>query len=249
MPDNLKVKTKSEKSTKASTISINNIEVVLPTPQQLIESGAHWGHLKHRVFPKNYKNISGIRSNAHIIDVYKTLEDMRKAIAFMKILMAQKKQILFVATKPSIKLLVKEFGQKMDISYVDERWVGGTFTNSDFIEKSINKLKKLEADFESGEINKYPRHEQLEYQKELERLQVKFGGIKSLKINNLGAVFIHDLKRDKIALKEALQSQIPVIAFVDTNINPQEISYPIPCNDDSYETFKLFLETLEKNLG
>ncbi len=244
-----KKKGKKEEKKEEKKVEAKEYKVDLPNAEDLMKAGAHWGHMKHRVYPKNYPNIHGIKSNTHVINSYKSIGAIEKALQLMKRLKEEGKEVLFVSTKPSMRALIKEFGEKMNVPYIDERWVGGTFTNFEFIEKSINKLKKLKSDFKTGDIKKYPRHEQLEFKREMEKLESKYGGIQSMNIKKLGAVFIQDLKCDKNALREASQEKIPVIALVDTNINPTEINYPIPYNDDSYEAFKLLLGVFEKNLG
>lgn len=240
MPDPKQDKKKEKKE--------QEVLVDLPSARDLIEAGVHWGHKTTYVQPENFFNIYGTRSGAHVINVYKSLDKLQKAIVFLKdIIIDKKAKVLFVATKPSINKRVKEFCLKINMPYVIESWIGGTFTNYEVIKKSLAKLKKLGKSFETGEVRKYPRHEQLNLKKEMDRLEIKFGGVKNME-SLPAAVFIQDLKRDHIALDEAKDKKIPVIALADTNVESRGVDYPIPWNDDSIEGMDLFLKTLEKHL-
>ena len=215
----------------------------------MITAGLGYGHDKSKLNPKMKDYIAKQKDRIHIIDLDKTAEKLTEALDFLKQLKSEGKSIAFVGTKVAIRDLVKEIAIKCNSPYVTERWIGGVFTNFKEIRKRINYFKELEAktkeiDFEK----KYVKKERLTMLKELERLRLKFDGVKNME-ELPKAVFIVDVMKDEIALTEARQCGIKVIALADTNINPNLIDYPIPGNDDAYTSIEYILYKIEEVLN
>ena len=216
---------------------------------EMITAGLGYGHDKSKLNPKMKDYIAKQKDRVHIIDLDKTAEKLTEALDFVKQLKSEGKSIAFVGTKVAIRDLVKEIAVKCNSPYVTERWIGGVFTNFKEIRKRINYFKELEAktkeiDFEK----KYVKKERLTMLKELERLRLKFDGVKNME-ELPKAVFIVDVEKDEIALKEARQCGIKIIALADTNINPNLIDYPIPGNDDAYTSIEYILYKIEEVLN
>lgn len=212
----------------------------------MIQAGLGYGHDKSKLNPKMKDYIAKQKDRVHIIDLDQTAEKLTEALDFVKELKSEGKSIAFVGTKVAIRDLVKDIAIKCNSPYVTERWIGGVFTNFKEIRKRINYFKDLEAktkeiDFEK----KYVKKERLTMLKELERLRLKFDGVKNME-ELPKAVFIVDVTKDTIALTEARQCGIKVIAFADTNVNPKLIDYPIPGNDDAYTSIEYVLYKIEE---
>jgi small subunit ribosomal protein S2 len=213
---------------------------------EMIQAGLGYGHDKSKLNPKMKDYIAKQKDRVHIIDLDQTAEKLTEALDFVKELKSEGKSIAFVGTKVAIRDLVKEIAVKCNSPYVTERWIGGVFTNFKEIRKRINYFKDLEIktkeiDFEK----KYVKKERLTMLKELERLRLKFDGVKNME-ELPKAVFIVDVMKDEIALKEARQCGIKVIALADTNVNPKLIDYPIPGNDDAYTSIEYVLYKIEE---
>ncbi len=209
--------------------------------KKLLEAGVHFGHSKSRKNPRMEKYIFGTKRGINIIDLQKTVEGLEQAIEFIKQLTKEDKKILLVGTKKQSKNLIKETGVACRMPFVEERWLGGTFTNFPVIKKRAQYLKESQDKMNSGKFEKYTKLEQLKKMEELEKLEKKMGGIKEM-AELPGAIFIVDIKNDEIALREAIKAGVPVIAMVDTNVNPENVDYPIPANDDALSSIKLILE-------
>lgn len=215
----------------------------------MIAAGLGYGHDKSKLNPKMKDYIAKQKDRVHIIDLDKTAEKLTEALDFLKELKSEGKSVAFVGTKVAVRDLVKDIALKCNSPYVTERWIGGVFTNFKEIRKRINYFKELEAktkeiDFEK----KYVKKERLTMLKELERLRLKFDGVKNME-ELPKAVFIVDVTKDEIALKEARQCGIKIIALADTNINPNLIDYPIPGNDDAYTSIEYVLYKMEEVLN
>ncbi len=216
------------------------------TVDDMIQAGLGYGHDKSKLNPKMKDYIAKQKDRVHIIDLDQTAEKLTEALDFVKQIKSEGKSIAFVGTKVAIRDLVKDTAVKCNSSYVTERWIGGVFTNFKEIRKRINYFKELEAktkeiDFEK----KYVKKERLTMLKELERLRLKFDGVKNME-ELPAAVFIVDVTKDEIALTEARQCGIKVIALADTNVNPKLIDYPIPGNDDAYTSIEYVLYKIEE---
>lgn len=211
--------------------------------EKMLKNGVHFGHNKSSRDPRMNKFIFGTKRGINIIDLQKTEEKLKEAAEFIKKIKEEKKQILFVGTKKQAKAIVKFSAQACDMPHVTERWLGGTFTNFGVIRKRAQYLKDSQEQMAVGGFDKYTKLEKLKKVEELEKLEKKMGGLKEMKFLP-AAIFISDIKTDEIALKEALNAKIPVIAIVDTNVNPNNVTYPIPANDDAVSSIKTIMEYL-----
>ncbi|MCK4525635.1 MAG: 30S ribosomal protein S2, partial [Candidatus Andersenbacteria bacterium] len=201
--------------------------------------GVHFGHKKSKRHPKMSQYIYTVRNGINIIDLGKTTIKLNEALEYMKDIASKGGVILFVGTKKQARETVKKAAEKCDMPYVTERWLGGTFTNFEKIASSIKRLEKMVSEKESGELEKkYNKKERLEIDREIKRLERKFGGIKTMK-KLPEAVFIIDIKEDLTAVTESNSKKVPVVAIVDTNVDPTLVNYPIPSNDDAVGAIKL----------
>ena len=189
--------------------------------------------------------VVGIRNTVHVIDLEKTAEYLDKALNVIQELAKEKKNILFVGTKTPLKNLVKEIAEQSNMPFVTERWLGGTFTNFKVVRQRADYFNKLRKEQEQGQLEKYTKKERIKINKELGDLETKFGGIKDM-ANLPDAIFICDIIKDKLALKEATAAGIKTIAIVDTNANPALVDYPIPANDDAISAVKYILEKVKE---
>ena len=210
--------------------------------KQLLEAGVHFGHKTSRWHPKMAPYIHNKRQDSHIIDLTKTVEGLEKALPAITKAVEGGRKVLFVGTKKQVKEAVREAAQSVNQPYVVERWVGGMLTNSATVNQQIKKLKTLEKRMESGELSKrYSKLEVQRYAEEIESLNTKYGGIKDL-MGRPGILFVTDAIADANAIREAKTLNIPVVAIVDTNVNPDGIDYVIPANDDAIKGVKLLLD-------
>jgi len=208
------------------------------TIEQLLETGAHFGHLTRRWNPKMAQFIFAERNGIHIIDLRKTQVLLTLAKKAIFDIAQQGKTVLFIGTKPQAKAIIEEQAKKADTNYVSERWLGGMLTNFTTIRKSIKRLESLDKMEIDGTFEKITKKERLLISREKDRLRKVFGGIESM-TRIPGALFIVDIKKEHLAIKEAKILGIPIIAIVDTNTDPEEVDFPIPANDDSVKTIEL----------
>lgn len=211
--------------------------------EALLESGAHFGHLTRRWNPKMGQYIFMERNGIHIIDLRKTqvlLEIARQASAEIT---ATGRHILLVGTKPQAKHTIENQATRAGINYVCERWLGGMLTNFATIRKSIKRLNAIDKMEVDGTFEKITKKERLMVNRERDRLRKVFGGIETM-TRLPGAIFVVDIKKEHLAIKEAKILGIPVIAIVDTNTDPDLIDFPIPANDDSVKTIELITKVI-----
>lgn len=206
--------------------------------KQLLEAGVHFGHQTRRWNPKMAPYIFTERNGIYIIDLQKTVKKVDEAYDFLRSVAEEGKSILFVGTKKQAQEAVKEEALKSGMFYVNERWLGGMMTNFATIRKSINRLKELEAMEEDGTFEVLSKKEVLALKREQEKLEKSLGGIKDME-ELPGALFIVDPRKERIAVAEAKKLNIPIVAIVDTNCDPDEIDYVIPGNDDAIRAVKL----------
>ncbi len=237
------VKKESEKSNVLEERYKMDFAVAPISLEKMLKNGVHFGHNKSSRDPRMNKFIFGAKRSINIIDLQKTEEKLKEAIEFVKKISEEKKQILFVGTKKQAKAIIKISAITCEMPHVTERWLGGTFTNFGVIRKRAQYLKDSQEQMAIGGFDKYTKLEKLKKFEELEKLEKKMGGLKEMKTLP-AAIFISDIKTDEIALNEAINAKIPVIAIVDTNVNPNNINYPIPANDDAVSSIKTIMEYL-----
>jgi len=211
--------------------------------QQLLMSGAHFGHMTRRWNPKMKPYIFMARNGIYIIDLNKTLTCLNEATdAIMKIVKSGDK-VLFIGTKKQAKDIVRVEAERSNMPYVTDRWLGGMLTNFTTIRKSIKKLKNFEKMATDGTYDSINKKEILQIERSKEKLEKSIGGIKAM--NRLpGAVFVVDTKKEAIAVAEAKKLGIPVFGIVDTNTDPDPVDYPIPANDDAFKSISLIVHTI-----
>jgi len=213
--------------------------------KEMAQAGLAFGHRTSRLHPKMEPYLAEIKNTVHIIDLEKTAEKLKSALKFIQELISQNKTLLLVGTKIQVKKLVKEMADECGLAYVNERWVGGTFTNFEVIKKRIEYFKNLEKEKERGELEKYTKKEKRKINEQIEKLKIKFGGIKNLE-KLPDAIFVLDMKKDHLAVKEARMKGIKVVAIADTNVDPSLADYPIPANDDAVSSVKYILDKTKK---
>ena len=206
--------------------------------KQLLEAGVHFGHQTRRWNPKMSKYIFTERNGIYIIDLQKTVKKADEAYAFMRSVAEEGKSVLFVGTKKQAQEAIKDEALKADMYFVNERWLGGMLTNFQTIQKRIARLKELETMEQDGTFDVLSKKEVLSLRKEMEKLEKYLGGIKDMK-KLPGALFIVDPRKERIAVAEAHKLNIPIVAIIDTNCDPDEIDYPIPGNDDAIRAVRL----------
>jgi small subunit ribosomal protein S2 len=212
----------------------------LPTVEEMLSAGMHFGHRTSKWHPKIKPYVFGSRKGVHIIDLVKTKEHLALALNYVSDLYAGGKVVLFVGTKPQVKGLMKKTCHELRVPYVAEHWLGGMMTNFAIIKKSIRKYKDLVEKREAGKLTKYTKKEQLQFSRQIAKLDLAVGGLVDLsKLPD--AIFIWDVKVEKTALAEAKKKNIPIIAVCDSNVNPEGIDYVIPSNDDASKAIALVM--------
>lgn len=214
--------------------------------KQLLEAGAHFGHKTERWHPKMAPYIHSKRGGSHIIDLTKTAVKLEEALSFLSETAAKNKQILFVGTKRQAQDIVKQLAEETGQPYVTERWLGGMLTNWNTIGAQIKHLVELETKMASGELaSKFNKLEVQRFQEEIDGLNKLYGGIKQLNARP-GAVVVFDIVNDVNAVKEAQKLKLPIVGICDTNSDPSDITYPIPCNDDAIKSLQLVADYFNK---
>jgi small subunit ribosomal protein S2 len=208
------------------------------TLRKLLESGAHFGHQTNRWNPKMKRYIYGARNGIYIIDLQQTLQQFLVAYRFIRSTAARGERILFVGTKKQAQDIVSEEADRSQQYFVNQRWLGGALTNFTTIRQSLNRLKEYDQMQETGAWDVLPKKEVLQLQKKRAKLEKILGGVKTME-SLPGAVFIIDCKKERIAIAEAKKLGIPTVALVDTNCDPDDIDYVIPCNDDAIRAIRL----------
>ena len=207
--------------------------------QELLEAGVHFGHQTKRWNPKMKEFIFGERNGIYIIDLGKTVKLFRQAEEFLGDLAAEGKTVLFVGTKRQAQDVIAEESQRCGMFYVNQRWLGGLLTNFSTIQRSLGRLRDLEAMVTDGRYETLSKKEIARNEKEKRKLQKNLDGIRHM--GRLpDAIFVVDTKKEKIAVDEARKLKIPVIGIVDTNCDPDEVDFVIPGNDDALRAIRLF---------
>lgn len=209
----------------------------------MLKAGLHFGHQTRRWNPKMKQFILTQRNGIHIINLFKSLDMIDKAYDFIKTTVAHNGTVLFVGTKKQAKEAIANQATRVNMPYVSERWLGGMLTNFVTIRSRINRMEELEAMVEDGRMAVLPKKEQAVLGKELTKLQTNLGGARDMK-GLPQALFVIDTKREENAIKEAQRLNIPVVALIDTNSDPDEVEYGIPCNDDAISAVTLMCELM-----
>src|SRR5436853_5295645 len=216
--------------------------------KELLDSGVHFGHQTKRWNPKMKPFIFDARNGIHIIDLSRTLNQLEAACDFLAEMVRKGSKVLFVGTKKQAQQAVKETAKECGQFYVTERWLGGTLTNFATIKRSIARLKQIEKMEADGTINNYVKQEQSMIRREAARLVKFFDGIRAME-KYPGAMFVVDIKREHNAVAEARRLNIPVVAIVDTNCDPDLVTYPIAGNDDAIRSVRMILATVAQAVG
>lgn len=207
--------------------------------KELLEAGVHFGHQTRRWNPKMEEYIFCQRNGIYIVDLQKTIKIFKEALDFIGEVIEGGKEVLFVGTKKQAQDIIREYAEKCESNYVNQRWLGGLLTNFDEIRKSSDKLIELEEMKEDGRWDLLLKKEQSKLDKVYKKLQRNIGGVKKMK-ELPGLIFIVDSMKEDIAVAEARKINIPIVAIVDTNGNPDNIDFPIPGNDDALRAIELF---------
>ncbi|MFM8861795.1 MAG: 30S ribosomal protein S2 [Acidimicrobiia bacterium] len=213
------------------------------TMRQLLDAGVHFGHQTRRWNPKMKRFIHGERNGIYIIDLEQTLDRVGTAYSFVRDLVAGGGSILFVGTKKQAQDPVQSYAERCGMPYVNERWLGGMLTNFQTISKRVAKMKEYQRMRDSGEFEAMPKKEALLISRELEKLERNLGGIRNMeRLPN--AIFVFDTKTEDIAVTEANKLGLPIVAVVDTNCDPDIITYVIPGNDDAIRSANLMARVI-----
>ncbi len=220
--------------------------------RDLLEAGLHFGHQSKRWNPRMKRYIFDKRNGIHVIDLAKSLAHLKESCKFVHDTVVGGRKILFVGTKRQIKEAVEEKAIETGQFYVTNRWLGGTLTNANTVRQSVRRMKDLEQQERDGVFDSLAKKEVSRLQNELAKLRRNLSGIADM--DHLpGALFVVDINRESIAVAEANKLKIPVVAMVDTNVNPELVDYPIPGNDDAIRAVKLVLasigEAIKKGVG
>lgn len=214
-----------------------------PTLLELLKSGVHFGHQTSRWHPRMKSFIFTARNGIHIINLEQSLEQLKIAQNFLRDVTSKGGTVLFVGTKRQAKESVERHAKDSGSLYITERWLGGLFTNFGIVSKLVQRLRKLTEDKKAGNLEKYTKKERLRFDEEIEKLEKLVGGVRELRALPQAVVII-DIKTEKTALREAKKVGLPIVAMVDTNTDPEGITYPIPANDDATKSIELVVSCL-----
>jgi small subunit ribosomal protein S2 len=215
--------------------------------QDLMDAGVHFGHLTRKWNPRMAEYIFMENNGIHIIDLNKTLRNLEEAAFALKNIVRSGRKIMFVATKKQAKDIITEEATRLNMPYVTERWLGGMLTNFATIRKTLKRLQQIEKMMKDETVENLTKKEKLMLTREKAKLTKQLGGIAEL--NRLpAALFVIDVKREHIAVKEAQKLNIPVFAMVDTNSDPSDIDFPIPANDDAFKSISIVTKYVGKSI-
>jgi len=224
-----------------NNLEVNSMSVI--TMKGLLEAGVHFGHQTRRWNPKMAQYIFTERNGIYIIDLQKTVKKVEEAYDFMKEVIADGGEVLFVGTKKQAQEAIQNEALRCNMHFINQRWLGGMLTNYKTIRKRIDRLHELAKMEEDGIFDLLPKKEVIQLKHEAERLEKFLGGIKNM-TRVPDVLFIVDPRKERIAVKEAQILGIPVVGIVDTNCDPDEVDYVIPGNDDAIRAVKLLTETI-----
>ena len=213
--------------------------------EEMTAAGLQFGHKTSKTHPKMKPYVASVRNTVHLINLEKTREKLQEAFGAVCDLVAQGKVVLLVGTKVQAKGAVRDLAEATGLPYVTERWIGGLLTNFESVSKRITHMKDLENKKQTEEFQKYTKWEQLQMEEEIQRLNKKFGGVKTLE-RLPDAMFIFDLDKNQLARKEAKLKGIKIFALCDTDCDPTSVDYAIPANDDAVSSIKYIAEKLKE---
>ncbi|HEX9664635.1 MAG TPA: 30S ribosomal protein S2 [Patescibacteria group bacterium] len=217
----------------------------IPSMTEMLKAGVHFGHKASKRYPKMEPYIYTVRSGIHIINLEKTTAKLKEALGFVTETVAKGGTVLFLGTKKQARDIIKKYAVDCQMPYISERWLGGLITNFPVVVKVIKKYNKMKADRQAGAYAKYTKKEQLEFDREIERLDRMVGGLASLtKIPEI--IYIVDIRNENTAVAEANNKKVPIVAICDTNVNPEKVSYPIPANDDSIGSIEMITRLISE---
>ena len=215
----------------------------VPSPEQLLEAGVHFGHLKRRWYPKMAPYIYTEKDGVHVFDLYKTRDKLAEAAKFLRDVVSQGGRVLFVGTKRQAQEIVGREAGRAGAFYLNKRWVGGLLTNFDSVKKNIEKMEDLSKKIAGNELSKYTKKEQLLAARELAKLESEIGGLKGMR--ELPQVLVlSSVRSEEIAAAEARHRGIPIVGIADTNADPAKVNYLIPGNDDATASIEIIIRTL-----
>ncbi len=214
------------------------MSVKAPSLVELLQAGVHFGHQTAKWHPKMKKYIFGERNGVHILNLEETQIALEKAMGFARSIASRGGVVLFVGTKKQAAAAVERDAKLCGMPYVNKRWLGGTLTNYSAMATMLRKFKDLKRRHEKGELGKYTKFEQVKFGREIEKLEDKVGGIQDL-ARIPEAIFILDIRKDNTAMDEALKRSVPIIAVCDSNVDPSDVDYAIPANDDGVKSIEL----------
>ena len=215
----------------------------IPSMQELLEAGVHFGHQVRRWNPKMQQFIFGARDNVHVIDLAKTVEKLDEAYEFVKKLGEVGGVLVFVGSKKQARPIIVEEANRSGAMYIAERWIGGLLTNFEQTSRNLKKLRDLKTKKEAGEFKDRTKKEQLLIDREIAKLERFYGGVENLQ-KMPDALFVIDVRREENTCREAVRKGVPVVAICDTNADVNLVTYPIPGNDDAIKSIKILTETV-----
>lgn len=211
----------------------------------LLNAGAHFGHQSRRWNPKMEDFLYGEDAGVHVFDLTKTKPMLEEALEYLRSVVAEGKSVLLLGTKKQIKEKVREIAEATGMPYVNERWLGGSFSNFEQMKRSLKKMEEMKDNMATGAYNKYTKKERLLIEREIARLERFFGGVKNIK-DIPSVLFVIDTKREHGAVREANAKKIPVVGIVDSNADPDLVDYVIPMNDDASKALEYVLELVKE---
>lgn len=217
----------------------------LPSILELLQAGVHFGHRESRWHPKMQQYIFGVRNGIHIVDLEKTVTKLDEALTWVRDLTARGGTISFLGTKRQAAPIVRKYAEACGSPFIVGRWLGGTLTNYGEVMSLVRHFNDLKTKQAAGDLAKYTKKEQSNFAKEIEDLEHKVGGIKNV-VRPPDAIFVVDIMKEKTAVAEAQVRKIPIVALVDTNVNPELVAHPIPSNDDAVKTIELMVRLVSE---
>ena len=215
----------------------------VPDLLTMLKSGVHFGHKLSKRHPKMEPFIFTSKNGFHIINIEETQTRLQEALAFVEKVVANGGTLLFLGTKKQAQPIIRKYAEACGMPFVVERWLGGTFTNFAAISKLTKKYRTLKEQKARGELEKYTKKEQLDFDREIQKLEKVVGGIAEM--NRVPeAIFVCDIKKEKTAVREAIRKNVPIVALCDTNTNPDLVTYPIPSNDDAIKSIELMTQLI-----